>query len=76
MLVQNLSQLLLKVSSSVQHQTCKLFYVIFAEDCCSVNENSQQDTVILCCVMCLTPRHVTAGLPILGEMVRLLFILL
>ena len=63
MIIQNLSQLLLKVSSNVQRQTCKLFQIISAEDCCTVIESSRQDTVILCCVMCLTPREVAAGLP-------------
>lgn len=63
MIIQDPSQLLLKASSNVQHQTCKLFQFISAEDCCSAVASSQRDTVILHCAMCLTPSGMAAGLP-------------
>lgn len=63
MIIQNLFQLLLKVSSNVQCQTHKLFQIISAEDCCSAVACSQQDIVILHCAMCLTPSEMAAGLP-------------
>lgn len=54
---------LLKVSSSVQCQKCRIFQIISAESSCGVTESSQQDKVFLGYVTCLTPREASAALP-------------